>query len=191
VLEVAGLTTGGKGTLDVLHRQGLWAAVRHYFGDNTKAMWLAGAMLLVPLVRYAGVLMLVLGKLPLPWRRGGQASTPGRRGDAETRGLPAEASAKVGHGEGMGNGDWLRNGTLSAVSVPVPVSHAGRRPAMGAEVWLCLLLVLVAFLLPGPAGHPRFRVPVEPILSVAAAAGWALLAARRRIARPLGPGRWF
>jgi hypothetical protein len=57
---------------------------------------------------------------------------------------------------------------------------------MGAEVWLCLLLVLLAFLLPGPAAHPRFRVPVEPILSVAAAAGWAMLAARRRARRRNG-----
>jgi hypothetical protein len=157
VLEIAGLTTGGKGTLDVLHRQGLWAAVRHYFGDNTKAMWLAGAMLLVPLVRYAGVLMLVLGKLRMPRRRGG-------------------------------HGDRHRIGEQRAVSEPVPISQAGGQSGMGAEVGLCLLLVLLAFLLPGPAAHPRFRVPVEPILSVAAAAGWAMLAARWRARTGKGEG---
>lgn len=41
-----------------------------------------------------------------------------------------------------------------------------------AEVWLMIGLVLLAVLLPGPAGHPRFRLPVEPILSVAAAGLW-------------------
>jgi len=38
--------------------------------------------------------------------------------------------------------------------------------------WLCVLLVVVAVVLPGAANSPRFRVPVEPILSVAAAIGW-------------------
>ena len=48
--------------------------------------------------------------------------------------------------------------------------------------WLILVLVLAAMLLPGPANHPRFRVPVAPLLSVLAAAGWIWLiglAARR------------
>ncbi len=53
--------------------------------------------------------------------------------------------------------------------------------AMTAAFWLCLLLVLTAWLLPGPANHPRFRVPVEPILSAAAAIGYiGLIQWRRR-----------
>ena len=34
VLQTAGITRGERGTVDVLHTQGLVAAVRHYFGDN-------------------------------------------------------------------------------------------------------------------------------------------------------------
>jgi hypothetical protein len=117
-LEVLGYTSGGKGTLDVLHRQGLVAAAKHYFGDNTAAMALAGAMVAIMLIRYAGVVLCGLWRL---------------------------------------------------------------RPRMSAGGWLCVLLVLTAWLLPGPANHPRFRVPVEPILSAAAAIGWlGLLQWRRR-----------
>jgi hypothetical protein len=117
-LEVLGYTSGGKGTLDVLHRQGLIAAAKHYFGDNTTAMALAGAMVVLLLVRYAGIVLCGLWRLRL---------------------------------------------------------------RMSAAGWLCLLLVLTAWLLPGPANHPRFRVPVEPILSAAAAIGYlGLLQWRRR-----------
>ena len=117
-LEVLGYTSGGKGTLDVLHRQGLVAAAKHYFEDNTTAMALAGAMVVLLLIRYAGIVLCGLWRL---------------------------------------------------------------RPRMLAAGWLCLLLVLTAWLLPGPANHPRFRVPVEPILSAAAAIGWlGLLQWRRR-----------
>jgi len=117
-LEVLGYTSGGKGTLDVLHRRGLVAAAKHYFGDNTTAVALAGVMVVILLVRYAGIVLCGLWRL---------------------------------------------------------------RPHMSAAGWLCLLLVLTAWLLPGPANHPRFRVPVEPILSAAAAMGWlGLLQWRRR-----------
>ena len=124
VLEIAGYTSGERGTLDVLHREGLAAAVRYYFGDNTAAMWLAGAMGLVLLARYAGAVLCGLWKLRL------------------------------------------------------------RMPAAG---WLMLLLTAAAFLLPGPAAHPRFRVPVAPILSVAAAVGWICLCQRIRQAKPQPP----
>jgi len=115
VLETAGFTSGGKGTLAVLHEKGLLAAARHYFGGNTTAMWLAAGMTLVLLFRYAGVLLCVVWRFTLR--------------------LPAAA-------------------------------------------WLCLGLVAASFLLPGPAAHPRFRVPVEPILSIAAAMGWAAILRR-------------
>jgi hypothetical protein len=45
VLEIVGVTRGGANTLAVLHRDGLWAAVRNYFGDKLWAIWLC-----VPLV---------------------------------------------------------------------------------------------------------------------------------------------
>ena len=117
-LEVMGYTSGGKGTLDVLHREGIFAATKHYFGDNTTAMVLAGGMVVIMLVRYLGLILCGLWRL---------------------------------------------------------------RPGMTAAGWLCLLLVVTAWLLPGPANHPRFRVPVEPILSAAAAIGYiGLIEWRRR-----------
>lgn len=58
------------------------------------------------------------------------------------------------------------------------------RLRMPAEAWIIILLVLLSMLAPGPAGHPRFRVPLEPYLCIASAAGWlglfGVLAARRR-----------
>jgi len=43
-----------------------------------------------------------------------------------------------------------------------------------------------AWLLPGPVNNPRFRVPVEPILSVWAATGWVGLIEWRRRRRAAG-----
>ena len=42
---------------------------------------------------------------------------------------------------------------------------------MGPAGWLILVTVLYFLLIPGPVAHARFRVPVEPLLSVVAAAG--------------------
>ncbi len=109
VLEVAGVTCGGRGTLDVLRRQGPLSAVKRYFGDK---MWA-----IVPALAIAGLL-----------------------------------AAKY-------------------LFVLVAVGRYVR-PRMNAERWLILLTVVLFTLIPGPAGHPRFRIPVEPLLSVAAAAGW-------------------
>lgn len=117
-LEVMGYTSGGKGTLDVLHRKGLVTAARHYFGGDTTAMVLAGVMAGIWLVRYLGVILCGLWRL--------------------------------------------------------------RLRKMTSAGWLCVLLVVTACLLPGPANHPRFRVPVEPILSVAAAIGYLGLRQWRR-----------
>ncbi len=127
VLEIAGYTTGGKGTLAVLHEKGLVAATRHYFGGKTLAMWMGAAMAAVLLLRYAGVLLCGLWRLRL---------------------------------------------------------------RMSPAAWLMVLLVVVSSLLPGPAAHPRFRVPVAPILSVAAAVGWLGLIerVRRRKGRPKAQG---
>lgn len=117
VLEAAGATTGGKGTLAVLHRRGPWAAARHYFAGDTAAMVLAGGMTLLLLVRYAGLLICLLRRCRL---------------------------------------------------------------RMPPAAWLFVLLVGVSFLLPGPAAHPRFRVAVAPLLSVAATIGWIYALRRRR-----------
>lgn len=48
-LELLGLTETGQGTLDVFHRQGLVAAVQHYFGDR---LWLL--LPLAPLLAIVG-----------------------------------------------------------------------------------------------------------------------------------------
>ncbi len=125
VLEIAGFAAGQKGTLAVLHSEGLVAAVRHYVGDETWMILPLGAMALLTLAVYVGlaacVVVFVLRRVT---RRSG--------GDAP------------------------------------PLSAA---PA--AFVALGVLLVLASWLLPGPAAHPRFRVPVAPLLCVAAAAGYA------------------
>jgi len=58
---------------------------------------------------------------------------------------------------------------------------AGRhvRYRMAAWKWLVLGTILVMVLAPGPAGHPRFRVPVAPLLSLCAGAGLAAITRRR------------
>ena len=123
VLEVAGATGGGRGTVDVLHRHGLLAAARHYFG-NAPDVWAAAA------------------------------------------GLTAIWAAAL-----AGAIAWLVRRGFRGVS---------------AAGWLAVALVAVAAILPGPFGLPRYRLPVTPLLHVAAAAGWiAIIAAikRRRDAR--------
>ena len=108
VLEVAGVTAGGRNTLAVLRRDGLWAAARHYFGGSAGAIALAVPMVLILAFKYAAVLACAVVRF---------------------------------------------------------------RPRMGVEAWLLTAIVLVSALLPGVAAVPRFRVPVEPILNVAAAMG--------------------
>jgi 4-amino-4-deoxy-L-arabinose transferase-like glycosyltransferase len=108
VLEVCGVTTGSRGTLDVLHKEGLLAAWRHYFADNVQAMVFAACTIGILALQYLGVVLCLVRRI-------------GR-------------------------------------SVP-------------AEAWLLGLIVLTAALLPGPSGLPRYRIPVEPLLGVAAAAG--------------------
>ena len=49
VLEAFGVTSSDRGTMDVMKRQGVMAAVRHYFGEN----WLWWLLLLSPLLMAA------------------------------------------------------------------------------------------------------------------------------------------
>ncbi|MBI5723976.1 MAG: hypothetical protein HZA50_08470 [Planctomycetes bacterium] len=53
------------------------------------------------------------------------------------------------------------------------------RLSMSAFAWIALLLVAASALLPGPCNHPRFRVPFEPIINIAASVGIFLLLARK------------
>jgi hypothetical protein len=115
-MEVGGQTTGQRGTLDVLHRRGLLAAIGHYFGGKWWLVILATPLVLVLLGRYA------LAAL------------------AAVRGLP---------------GSW-----------------AG---------WMLGMIVVWLTLAGGTASTPRFRVPMDPIISVAAGAGLAWLIRRRRL----------
>ena len=115
VLEVAGVTTGQKGTLRVLHERGLWAAVRFYFADRPAAAIFAVPMVLILLVRYVGVI----------------------------------------------------------------VAGAGRiRQRMTSVGWMLVAMVLISLLAGGPASTPRFRLPIEPILSIGAAPGLAAIRAK-------------
>jgi len=124
VLETVGLTTGQRGTLKVLREEGLWAAVRHYFGGAGGAWALGLALALVTLAIYAGAALCLAG-------------------------------------------------------------GARRRPGLPAV--LLLVLIVVSSLLGGTASTPRFRAPVQPLLAMAAACGWAWLAGRR--ARRASRGR--
>jgi len=115
LLEILGVTTGQKGTLEVWSHRGTAAAVEHYFRGRTWAMLLCAPAAALLLIKYVLVLLC-----------------------------------------------------------------AGRhvRFRMAAWKWLVLGTILVMVLAPGPAGHPRFRVPVAPLLSLCAGAG--LAAWRRR-----------
>ena len=119
VLEIAGLSRGNRGTLDVLHRDGLWAAVNHYFGGNALGVIVAVPLVLIFLVKYIGVVTCVFVRF---------------------------------------------------------------RFRMSAEAWLLVGVVVVSAILPGPFGLPRYRLPVAPLLSVAAAVGWMTIlnVSRRR-----------
>ncbi len=116
VAEIAGLTSGNRGTMEVLHAQGPLAAARHYFGGRTWALWLCA-----PLVLLAAVKLLL------------------------------------------------------ALAGAVRIARAGPQ----AVHWAMALAILVASLIPGPAGHPRFRVPVEPLLSLLAGVAVAAMLDRR------------
>ncbi len=65
--EHLGLTQAGRGTLDILHRRGVLAAVRHYFGDRTWLLLPLLPALAVVGVTYLGCLM-QLGR----WLRRGE-----------------------------------------------------------------------------------------------------------------------
>jgi hypothetical protein len=62
--ELLGLTQTGRGTLDVLNREGLLAAVRHYFDGR---LWLPAA--LAPLLAVTGLLYLGCAAAVLHWLR--------------------------------------------------------------------------------------------------------------------------
>ncbi len=122
VLEVAGLTEGSRDTHEVLVREGLWAAVRHYFGGNSAAIALAVPMVLLLALKYAAIVFLLLAA--------------------------------------------VRERLRTQVGTPTLVLLVG--------------IVLLTAVLPGPFGLPRYRLPIEPILHLAAAAGLLRLLSWRR-----------
>ncbi len=108
-MEVAGWTAGQKGTLEVLNRRGLWAAVEHYFGGQLWLVALAGPFLLLLAVKYLLALAACFGllaggiRLHRAWLvlsfltmlfAGGPASTPRFR-------VPLEPMLCVGAGVGL------------------------------------------------------------------------------------------
>ena len=54
--ELMGLTSGGRGTLDVIHQKGIIAGVKHYFGDQIWLLFLLLPALIIPAVTYAACL---------------------------------------------------------------------------------------------------------------------------------------
>ena len=63
--------------------------------------------------------------------------------------------------------------------VLLAVGMAVRRRRMSRVAWVLGAVVVASWWMGGAVTTPRFRVPVEPILSVAAAWGWAMLCSRR------------
>jgi 4-amino-4-deoxy-L-arabinose transferase-like glycosyltransferase len=59
------------------------------------------------------------------------------------------------------------------------------RLRMPAIYWLMILCVIFFALSPGPAAHPRFREPIEPLICLAAGAGLASLLRRKEAGREL------
>ncbi|HXN46283.1 MAG TPA: glycosyltransferase family 39 protein [Bryobacteraceae bacterium] len=130
ILEMYGATSGGRGTLSVLHTRGPVAAAKYYFGSNPGAAILILPEALMLAAKYSACLVAIL---LYPW-----------------------CFRKLG---------WDSNG-------------------LGI-----LLLTTLAFLcVAGPAATPRFRLPVEPLLNIGAAAGAMLLThywkIRSALARP-------
>jgi 4-amino-4-deoxy-L-arabinose transferase-like glycosyltransferase len=120
VLEVLGLTTGNRGTLEVYQQKGLFAAARHYFDQSGWSL-----ALVVPAVG------LLAGQYFLTVL-------------------------------------WLG----AKVRLRMPAAH-----------WLILLTFAAFALVGGAAATPRFRVPVEPLLSLVSAAGLMLVLSWRKTNR--------
>ncbi len=53
-LELTGMTQSGRGTFDVLNREGILAAVRHYFGDKLWLLAFLAPLLAIVGITYAG-----------------------------------------------------------------------------------------------------------------------------------------
>jgi dolichol-phosphate mannosyltransferase len=65
LVELFGVTQGGRGTLDLLNREGVFAAVKHYFDGKMGLL-----LLLAPLLLIAGITYLACAWQFLTWIRG-------------------------------------------------------------------------------------------------------------------------
>ncbi len=59
-MEVLGVSSGQKGTLDVFHQQGGRAAIDHYLGDDPLMKWVAGGLTLLFAVKFIGVITFIV-----------------------------------------------------------------------------------------------------------------------------------
>lgn len=57
LFELLGMTTANRGTLDVLHREGIIAAVKHYFGDKLPWLFILAPFLALIGLTYFGCLV--------------------------------------------------------------------------------------------------------------------------------------
>jgi hypothetical protein len=121
LLEMLGITSGHRGTLNVLQDQGVWPAVKYYFGSNITAMLLMVPDLIFLSIQYLAASAYAFSQL----RRLGL--------------------------------NW------------------------GSTGWLVVLTILGFVLAAGPAAVPRFRLPAEPLINVAAGAGLAMLFHRKKV----------
>jgi len=126
VLEILGLSSGQKGTLEVLHTKGLTVAVKHYFGERIWLLCLCAPPIALLIAKYFFVIVCVLRRVKF---------------------------------------------------------------RMGAGGWMILLTILTFAFAGGAAATPRFRAPIAPLLSLAAAAGLISIADRIRKRAIKGKGR--
>ena len=109
VLEITGKTTGQRGTLDVIQREGFIAGAKHYLDSADREVF---CFMIAMCIAWALKMICAF-----------------------------YGSCRL----------FLKNRfRLSSTAI-------------------CLILIVIVFaILPGPAAHPRFRVPIAPILSLAA-----------------------
>jgi 4-amino-4-deoxy-L-arabinose transferase-like glycosyltransferase len=129
---------------------------------------------------------------------------PGATDVLETIGLTSgqRGTLRVFHESGLlAAGRHYFGGSPGAVAVAVPLGFvyiarlvglglfvamaAGRWRKLPPVAWWLIAIVVISWLIGGPVSTPRFRVPVEPLLSLAGAGGfvWAWRRRARRAQR--------
>jgi len=68
LMELLGVTSPNRGTMDILAREGVFSAVKHYFSGHFGALFLLFPLLLAAGAVYAGALLQLFYDLKSPWQ---------------------------------------------------------------------------------------------------------------------------